>query len=78
MDGVKPLVLTFIVWVAAQLTSNPAPTEGVVKPIEMIFGVISSALVLALLGAGVKFGRIQAKLETLTEEVDRLRKRLDK
>jgi hypothetical protein len=76
MDGIKPLALTFIIWIGAQLTTDSAPANP--DSPDMLFPVLSSALVLALLAAGIKYGRLQAKVESLSDEVARLRKRFDK
>ena len=78
MDGIKPLALTFIVWIGAQLTDSAAPGQGALQSSDIIFGTLSSALILALLAAGIKYGRLLNKVENLSSEVDRLRKRLDK
>jgi hypothetical protein len=78
MDGIKPLALTFIVWVGAQLTDGAVPGQGALQSSDIIFGTLSSALILALLAAGIKYGRLLKTVETLISEVDRLRKRLDK
>jgi len=75
MDGIKPLALTFIVWIGAQLTTESVPTNQ--GSADMLFPVISSALVLSLLAAGVKWGRLQARVDSLHEEIQRLRKKLD-
>jgi hypothetical protein len=78
MDGIKPLALTFVVWIGAQLTDSAVPSQGDLQGSEMLFPVLSSALILALLAAGIKYGRLLNKVENLSSEVDRLRKRLDK
>ena len=77
MDGIKPLVLTFVAWTGAQATTDAVVTAGTTEAIGMIFPILSSALILALVAAAMKYGRLTNKVENLSEEVDRLRKRLD-
>ena len=73
MDGIKPLALTFIVWIGAQLTTEGAPANQ--GSADMLFPVISSAMLIVLIACGVKWGRLQARLESAEREIERLRKK---
>ena len=44
MDGIKPLVLTFVAWTGAQATTDAVVTAGSTEAIGMIFPILSSAL----------------------------------
>jgi hypothetical protein len=78
MDGIKPLVLTFVAWTGIQLSTDELLTPKTAEAVGMIFPILSSALILALVAAAMKYGRLTNKVDNLSEEVDRLRKRLDK
>ena len=63
MDGIKPLLLTFVAWTGAQVSTDAVLTPETAEAVGMIFPILSSALILALVAAAMKYGKLLNKVE---------------
>jgi hypothetical protein len=78
MTGIKPLFATMFLWTAAQIMGASAQPPLEYRAADFVYAIISGTVLLALIGAAVKYGKLLNKVDTLSLEVTRLRERLEK